>query len=134
MSRKNRKKKFWYLGYIFAAVIGIIIFVTDFSQFTDILLGGVLAAVFSVSHVMAAHEKLLAKDSGYAVDAADERNLMMREKAGNISNMINMILMACATVAFIALDYRIPAVITGVIVFVQPFIVIAISNQLEKRM
>ena len=58
---------------------------------------------------------------------------MIREKAGNISNMLNMMLMSLATVIFIALGYIIPTIVIGVLVFVQPFILIAITERLEKK-
>ena len=36
-------------------------------------------------------------------------------------------------VIFIALGYIIPAIVIGVLVFVQPFILIAITERLEKK-
>ena len=44
-----------------------------------------------------------------------------------------MMLMSLATVIFIALGYIIPAIVIGVLVFVQPFILIAITERLEKK-
>ena len=45
-----------------------------------------------------------------------------------------MTLLGLATVIFIAFDYIFSAIVTGVIVAVQPVILIIISNALEKKM
>ena len=91
------------------------------------------AGIFSATHVNVMHEKMLEQDADYQRNIKDERNIMIREKAGNISNMLNMMLMSLATVIFIALGYIIPAIVIGVLVFVQPFILIAITERLEKK-
>ena len=59
----------------------------------------------------------------------DERNVIIKEKAGNITNMLGV-----ATVIFICLDYIIPAIIVGSIIAIQPIILIIISSVLEKKM
>lgn len=63
----------------------------------------------------------------------DERNVIIKEKAGNITNMFNTILLGVATVIFICLDYIIPAIIVGSIIAIQPIILIIISSVLEKK-
>ena len=72
-------------------------------------------------------------DADYRLNVMDERNILIKEKAGNITNMLNMVLLGLITVVFIALDYVIPAIITGVVVAVQPIILIIISNMIEKK-
>ena len=64
----------------------------------------------------------------------DERNISIKEKSGNITNMITMVLLGIVTVIFISFDYFIPAIITGVIIAVQPIILIIVSNMIEKKM
>ena len=64
----------------------------------------------------------------------DERNVIIKEKAGNITNMFNTILLGVATVIFICLDYIIPAIIVGSIIAIQSIILIIISSVLEKKM
>lgn len=72
-------------------------------------------------------------DVDYRLNVMDERNILIKEKAGNITNMFNMVLLGLMTVVFIALDYIIPAIITGVFVAIQPIILIIISNMIEKK-
>ncbi|WP_242827032.1 hypothetical protein [Dorea sp. AGR2135] len=48
--------------------------------------------------------------------------------------MITMVLLSIATVIFISFDYLIPAIITGVIIAVQPIVLIIVSNMIEKKM
>lgn len=73
-------------------------------------------------------------DIDYKVNVMDERNIMIKEKAGNVTNMVNITLLGLVTVIFICLDYVFPAIVTGVIITVQPIILITVSNMLEKKM
>lgn len=92
------------------------------------------AVLFSASHVSLWHDKMMEKDKDYRIEVMDERNIAIKEKAGNITNMINMTLLGIITVAFIFMDYIIPAIFTGVMVAVQPVILILVSNSIEKNM
>ena len=47
---------------------------------------------------------------------------------------IDLLLLSAATVAFIILDYTIPAIITGVILVMQPVILIVASNLVGKKL
>ena len=76
---------------------------------------------------------MLRTDDDYRINVMDERNIMIKEKAGNITNMVTLVLLGLATVLFIALDYIIPAVVTGIIVAVQPLVLIIISSAIEKK-
>ena len=105
----------------------------DFPKMVDIGLAILFSAVFGVSHVQVLHNKMLKNDADYKISIMDERNIMIKEKAGNVTNMINTTLLGLATVIFICLDYVIPAIVTGVIITVQPIILITISNMLEKK-
>ena len=64
----------------------------------------------------------------------DERSIAIKEKAGNIANMVNTVLMGLAAVLFILLDQLLPAVVMGVCILVQPVILIVISDLLDKKM
>ena len=66
-----------------------------------------------VFHVSLWHDKMMEKDKDYRIEVMDERNIAIKEKAGNITNMINMTLLGIITVAFIFMDYIIPAIFTG---------------------
>lgn len=128
------KNKFWYIGYIVSAILIFIIFFTDFPKMVDTGLSILMCIIFSVSYTQLWHNKMMKNDSDYKVLVMDERNISIKEKSGNITNMINMVLLGIATVIFISFDYLIPAIITGVIIAVQPIILIIVSNMIEKKM
>lgn len=124
----------WYIGYIVSLFLIVIILVTDFPKMVDIGLAILFSAVFGVSHVQILHDKMMKNDADYKINVMDERNIIIKEKAGNITNMFNTILLGVATVIFICLDYIIPAIIVGSIIAIQPIILIIISSVLEKKM
>ena len=127
------KNKIWYTGYILSAVIVLIICLTNLPKMVDIGLAVLFSAIFSVSHTQLFHNKMMKNDRDYKVNVMDERNILIKEKAGNITNMFNMVLLGLMTVVFIALDYVIPAIITGIVVAIKPIILIIISNMIEKK-
>ena len=100
----------------------------------DIGLAVLFSAIFSVSHTQILHNKMMKNDTEYKNNVMDERNIAIKEKAGNITNMITLTLLGLATVIFICLDLLIPAIVTGVIITVQPVILIIVSNMIEKKM
>lgn len=130
----KNKKIIWYGGYIAAALVILIIVVTDLPEVADVGLAILFAVLFSASHVSLWHDKMMEKDKDYRIEVMDERNIAIKEKAGNITNMINMTLLGIITVAFIFMDYIIPAIFTGVMAAVQPVILILVSNSIEKNM
>lgn len=130
----KNKNSIWYFGYLISALLILIIFITDFNKTVDIALAILFAAVFSVSHTQILHEKMMKDDEDYKINVLDERNILIKEKAGNITNMFNMVLLGLITVLFIALDYLIPAIVTGGMIALQPFILIFFSRILEKKM
>ena len=129
----KNKYQIWYIGYIISLLLVLTMLFADFPKMVDIGLAILFSAVFGVSHVQVLHNKMLKNDADYKISIMDERNIMIKEKAGNVTNMINTTLLGLATVIFICLDYVIPAIITGVIITVQPIILITISNMLEKK-
>ena len=92
------------------------------------------AAVVGVCHTSLLHEKMLRTDPDYRVAVLDERNLALREKAGNIANATNLALMGVAAVVFLGLGYTVPALVVWGLITVNPLILIGISSLLEKRM
>ena len=130
---KNRNK-LWYIGYIVSAILVLIIFFTDFPKMADIGLLIFMCIIFSVSYTQLLHNKMIKNDRDYKVNVLDERNISIKEKSGNITNMITMVLLSIATVIFISFDYLIPAIITGVIILIQPMILIIVSSLIEKKM
>ena len=132
--KRRSKNMIWYLGYAASLALILIIILTDLPGKADMALAVLMAVIFSVSHLNIFHNKMLSRDDDYRVSVMDERNIAIREKAGNIANMATMTLLSLATVIFIAFDYIFSAIVTGVIVAVQPVILIIISNALEKKM
>lgn len=130
----KNKNSIWYFGYLISALLILVIFITDFNKTVDIALAILFAAVFSVSHTQILHEKMMKDDEDYKINVLDERNILIEEKAGNITNMFNMVLLGLITVLFIALDYLIPAIVTGMMIVLQPVILIFNSRLLEKKM
>lgn len=130
----KKNKKIWYVGYMISLLLILIILFTDFSKMVDIGLAILFSAVFGISHVQILHNKMMKNDTDYKISVMDERNILIKEKAGNVTNMVNTVLLGLATVIFICLDYVIPAIITGAIITVQPIILITISTMLEKKM
>lgn len=130
----KNKYQIWYIGYIISLVLIPIVLLTDCSKAVDIGLTILFSVVFSVSHVQVLHNKMLKNDSDYKINVMDERNIAIKEKAGNITNMITLALLGITTVIFILLDYLVPAIITGVIVVAQPIILIIVSSIIEKKM
>ena len=132
--KRRSKNMIWYLGYAASLALILIIILTDLPGKADMALAVLMAVIFSVSHMNIFHNKMLSRDDDYRVSVMDERNIAIREQAGNIANMATMTLLGLATVIFIAFDYIFSAIVTGVIVAVQPVILIIISNALEKKM
>lgn len=130
----KKNKKIWYVGYMISLLLILIILFTDFSKMVDIGLAILFSAVFGISHVQILHNKMMKNDADYKISVMDERNILIKEKAGNVTNMVNTVLLGLATVIFICLDYVIPAIITGTIITVQLIILITISTMLEKKM
>lgn len=130
----KNKYQIWYIGYIISLVLILIVLFADCSKAVDIGLTILFSVVFSVSHVQVLHNKMLKNDSDYKINVMDERNIAIKEKSGNITNMITLALLGITTVIFILLDYLVPAIITGVIVVAQPIILIIVSSIIEKKM
>ncbi len=129
----KNKRQIWYIGYIVSLLLILIILFTDFSKMADIGLAILFSVIFSVSHVQVLHNKMMKNDTDYKINVMDERNIMIKEKTGNITNMVNTALLGLTTVIFISLDYVIPAVVTGCIITVQPVILLIISSLLERK-
>lgn len=127
------KNKICYIGYTICLLLVFTIFFTDFSKMVDIGIVILFSAIFSISYTQLLHSKMMKKDMDYKVNLMDERNILIKEKSGNITNMITMALLGIVTVIFISFDYFVPAIITGIILAIQPVILIIVSSMIEKR-
>lgn len=130
----KNKKNIWYAGYAVSFALVLLLLLTDFPRQIDLAIGILFSAVFAVSHVQVLHNKMLCEDKDYKTSVLDERNIAIKEKAGNITNTIDLVLLGCVTVLFIALEYLVPAIIIGSIVLIQPLILILATNSVEKNM
>ena len=130
----NNKNILWYAGYAVSLGLVLLLLFADFSPEIESAIGIFVSVIFSVSHIQLWHNKMLREDNEYRIDVMDERNISIKEKTGNITNMITLVLLGCATVLFIALEYIIPAIIIGVIIFVQPLILFCVSTSIERKM
>lgn len=128
------KNKLWYIGYTISFILVLIVLFTDFPEMADIGLLILLCIIFSISHTQLLHNRMMKNDIDYKVNVMDERNISIKEKSGNITNMITTVLLGIATIIFISFNYLIPAIITGAIIAIQPIILMIISNRIEKKM
>ena len=127
------KEKFWYFGYVVALLLILLIAFTDFPSGADMALAILFTCVFLVTHMQLLHRRMLHTDSSYRINVLDERNIAIKEKAGNITNMITLMLLGIAMLIFITLNYMVSAIIVGVIILIQPLVLIIASSIIEKK-
>mgnify|MGYP001776168998 FL=1 len=127
------KEKFWYFGYVVALLLILLIAFTDFPSGADMALAILFTCVFSVTHTQLLHRRMLHTDSSYRINVLDERNIAIKEKAGNNTNMITLMLLGIAMLIFITLNYMVSAIIVGVIILIQPLVLIIASSIIEKK-
>lgn len=133
MKKATNKTKLWYLGYAVCAVILLLIAFADFPRMADIGLSCAFGAIFGVSYTQLWYDKQVKKDPDFEIEVEDERNVQIKYRAGYLTCGIDWLLLSAATVAFIILDYTLPAIITGVILLIQPVILVVASNIIEKK-
>lgn len=130
----KKNKKIWYVGYLVSLIIIIVIAFTDLDTNIDIALSLLFSAIIGVSHSKLLHQKMADYDLDYRRNVFDERLIAIKEKSGNIVNVINIILLGFAMILFIGLGYIIPTIVTAVILVIQPIMLIIVSNVMEKKM
>ncbi|HIQ86737.1 MAG TPA: DUF2178 domain-containing protein [Candidatus Scatomorpha gallistercoris] len=133
MKKATNKTKLWYLGYAVCAVILLLIAFADFPRMADIGLSCAFGAIFGVSYTQLWYDKQVKKDPDFEIEVEDERNVQIKYRAGYLTCGIDWLLLSAATVAFIILDYTLPAIITGAILLLQPVILVVASNIIEKK-
>ena len=131
MRRKSHERKVLYFGYVVALLLILLIAFTDFPSGADMALAILFTCVFSVTHTQLLHRRMLHTDSSYRINVLDERNIAIKEKAGNITNMITLMLLGIAMLIFITLNYMVSAIIVGVIILIQPLVLIIASSIIE---
>lgn len=131
--KKTNQNLIWYLGLGIALGLLLLLFLTDFPKAVDAALGLAACVIMSVSYVQLSFHKWM-QDGDFKREVMDERNILIKEKAGFVTNMAMMALLGCATVLFLALDYTVPAIVTCVTCACNPIIMILASNQIEKKL
>lgn len=130
---KKNRTKLWYLGYAACAAMLLLIAFADFPRSADMGLACAFGAVFGVSYVQLWYDKQVKKNEDFEIEVEDERNVQIKYRAGYLACGVDMFLFSLATVVFIALDYTLPAIITGVMLAAQPLILIVASNVIGKK-
>ena len=130
---KKNRTKLWYLGYAACAVMLLLIAFAGLPKSTDVGLACAFGAVFGVSHVQLWYDRQVKKDESFEIEVTDERNVQIKYRAGYLVCGVDMFLFGLATVVFIILDYTLPAVITGVMLALQPVILIGASSIIGKK-
>ncbi len=130
----KKNKKIWYIGYLVSLIIIIVIAFTDLDTNIDIALSLLFSAIIGVSLSKLLHQKMANYDLDYRRNVSDERLVTIKEKSGNIVNVINIVLLALAMILFIGLEYQISTIVTAVILAIQPIMLIIISSVFEKKM
>lgn len=130
---KKNRTKLWYLGYAACAAMLLLIAFADFPRSADMGLACAFGAVFGVSYVQLWYDKQVKKNEDFEIEVEDERNVQIKYRAGYLACGVDMFLFSLATVVFIALDYTLPAIITGIMLAAQPLILIVASNVIGKK-
>ena len=123
---------FMILGVI--SLIVLIIGVDSFSTVIKVVLTMLFSSFFAIGYVNFTHMQLLKKDKEYSLEVNDERHISIKEKTGNIVNIINVFILGVVTVIFIFMEYYIPAAIIGGLLIIQPVLMILVSNYYEKKL
>lgn len=133
MKKATNKSKLWYLGFVVCAGILLLIAFGDLPEIADVGLSVAFGAVFGLSWTQTWYNRQVKKDPDFEIEVEDERNVQIKYRAGYLTCGVDWFLLSAATVVLIILDYLVPAIITGVILLIQPFILIVASNVIEKK-
>ncbi len=94
-----------------------------------LLIGGVIITM--VSYILFFYNRLM-RDRDFKKEMFDERYVMIKEKTGYLLLFILYFLLSVAVATFLILDYKVPAAIIAGILFIQPLLLVIISDRLDK--
>lgn len=94
-----------------------------------LLIGGVIITM--VSYILFFYNRLM-RDRDFKKEMFDERYVMIKEKTGYLLLFILYFLLSVAVATFLILDYKVPATIIAGILFIQPLLLVIISDRLDK--
>ena len=130
----KKNNKLWYVGYLVSLIIIIVISITDFNKNIDIALCLLFSIIIGVSNSQRVNQKMINTEKEYKRNVFDERLIAIKEKTGNVVNIINNILLVSAMLLFIGMGYKVPAAVIAGVLVIQPIILIIVSNNIEKKM
>ena len=133
MKKPTNKSKLWYLGFVVCAAILLLIAFGDLPEIADVGLSVAFGAIFGLCWTQTWYNRQVQKDPDFEIEVEDERNVQIKYRAGYLTCGVDWLLLSAATVVLIILDYLIPAIITGVILLIQPVILIVSSSIIEKK-
>lgn len=133
MKRATNKSRLWYLGFVVCALILLLIALGNLPEIADVGLSVAFGAIFGLCWTQTWYNRQVKKDPDFEVEVEDERNVQIKYRAGYLTCGVDWFLLSAATVVLIILDYLVPAIITGVILLIQPAILIVASNIIEKK-
>lgn len=129
----NNNNKIWYFGYFISLLLIVIIGFSDFPNNINIWLSIIILGIFGTSLSKLLKQKLIDLGVDSKRNICDERFVAIVEKTGNITNIITLFLLGIALCIFFGLGYKIPAIIVGVIIAIQPLIAFFVSSMIEKK-
>lgn len=133
MKKATNKSRLWYLGFVVCALILLLIALGDLPEMADVGLSVAFGAIFGLCWTQTWYNRQAKKDPDFEIEVEDERNVQIKYRAGYLTCGVDWFLLSAATVVLIILDYLVPAIITGVILLIQPAILIVASNIIEKK-
>lgn len=134
MRRKvKNKNNIWYFGYVLSLLLIALIGFADLRTSINIWLSVLFLGVFGISLSKLLKQKLIGLGVDPKRNICDERFVTIVEKTGNITNTITVFLLGRALIIFFGLGYKIPAVIVGLIIAIQPLMIILVSNMIAKK-
>ena len=128
------KRRLWYLGFVFCAAVLLLIVFGGLPKAVDVGLSCAFGAVFGVTSTQLWYDRQVKKSEDFEIEIEDERNVQIKYRAGYLVCGVDMALFSLATVIFIMLDYTLSAVITGVILALQPVLLIVAGNVISKKL
>ena len=129
----KNKNNIWYFGYVLSLLLIALIGFADLRTSINIWLSVLFLGVFGISLSKLLKQKLIDLGVDPKRNICDERFVTIVEKTGNITNTITVFLLGIALIIFFGLGYKIPAVIVGIIIAIQPLMIILVSNMIAKK-
>ncbi len=120
------------VGMFFGVVVAITAYFSlDLNSLwgKGLLIGGVIITM--VSYILFFYNRLM-RDRDFKKEMFDERYVMIKEKTGYLLLFILYFLLSVAVATFLILDYKVPAAIIAGILFIQPLLLVIISDRLDK--